>query len=768
MITRLHLKRWKSHEDTELRFTKGTNLFIGKMGSGKSSVMDAISFGLFGTFPALKSRKVKIEELVMQRPRPHSTAEVELEFELGRKKYKVVRHAGIKATSAQLFEEGKLIEAQTSRVSELVESILKIDYDLFSRIIYAEQNRIDYLLTLPKGERKKQIDELLGISRFEEVRQNSGTAINQLQAEKSEAQRFLDGTGPEELRKEKAAVEEDAKNSQEKRHQLQHGLSETNARLREAAKRLAEYEKAESEHAWMQREMASVEALISEKNRELKEGGAVKKEGVTGLRREITLLEKEMTEKNASLQAHTAECADMGARLGLGKRELAKLKAREDEKKALLQRIVVIGSSEKLEGDRKKIEEKAREASTRLAKLQAEAQELKKSSAALKGTDAKCPTCDADLDAKRKAELLENKLKALGLLEPEMHALTQEISSDGKMLAEASGKIDDARRIELKLKEMEGSVIEKETLLSEIARLEKLELDVRGKRDAEAASLRQLQDTLSKLNSEVLKAERSARLDGEIRELEGRKAQLQTKAGKIRHRPEELQKERQAVLEAEKETSKLLSEIGSVSEMLALKQRKLSELEAKLTLIVKHEGLILELGGKIEKMAGFREALIETQATMREELIEAMNAAMETIWQSTYPYKDYSRMRLLATEDDYALELRAIRDEWVPLDTCSGGEKSCAALTLRVAFAMVLTPNLSWLILDEPTHNLDAQAVQMLNRALHDELPRIVEQTFIITHDEALKEGASAKIFYFERDKDNSDRTVVEEVSSGY
>jgi DNA repair exonuclease SbcCD ATPase subunit len=78
---------------------------------------------------------------------------------------------------------------------------------------------------------------------------------------------------------------------------------------------------------------------------------------------------------------------------------------------------------------------------------------------------------------------------------------------------------------------------------------------------------------------------------------------------------------------------------------------------------------------------------------------------------------------------------------------------------------MVLTPNLSWLILDEPTHNLDARAVQLLSAALHERLPQVVEQVFIITHDEKLKDGASGKVFFFEREKDSGGRTVVEEIS---
>jgi len=48
MIKRVRLKNWRSHYDTDLRFDEGTNVIIGINGAGKSSVLEAIFFALFG------------------------------------------------------------------------------------------------------------------------------------------------------------------------------------------------------------------------------------------------------------------------------------------------------------------------------------------------------------------------------------------------------------------------------------------------------------------------------------------------------------------------------------------------------------------------------------------------------------------------------------------------------------------------------------------------------------------------------------------------
>ena len=75
---------------------------------------------------------------------------------------------------------------------------------------------------------------------------------------------------------------------------------------------------------------------------------------------------------------------------------------------------------------------------------------------------------------------------------------------------------------------------------------------------------------------------------------------------------------------------------------------------------------------------------------------------------------------------------------------------------------MVLVPNLNWLILDEPTHNLDEEAVRSLSRALYEQIPNIVDQTFVITHDENLKDAASGSLYIFTRDKSKGEASRVE------
>ncbi|MFH0971941.1 MAG: SMC family ATPase [Candidatus Micrarchaeota archaeon] len=769
MITRLHMKRWKSHEDTEMHFGKGSNLFIGKMGSGKSSAIDAISFALFGTFPALKSRKVKLEELVMQRPRKHASAEIELEFTIGGKKYKIIRHAGSKTTGAQLFEEGKLLEAQTSRVTELVESLLKIDYDLFSRIIYAEQNRIDYLLTLPKGDRKKQVDELLGISKFEEARANAGNAINKLIASRLELERYLEGANAIQLKLQKEKHEKDAEKAREDLHQKQHVLSENQEKLRHSRRMLAELEAAEHEYRRAERDLSSTEALISEKRKELEsEGVQITEEELNKLRISLQALEKSLQEgRNGQEKASTA-LSEAVAALDLQRLELQKWHKNDAERMALIKAQAELGSIEQLKGKLANLEADSQSQISALSKFEAEKSELSKSLESLHSAEAKCPICDSDLPSERKSHLQAEKKAHAAHLEAEMRNLKKTYESNKAGILDAKRVLEEAQLVGLKLKEFSDSEGVLKKISQKIADFERQVPELGERKENAASEIASLQAEHSEKMRQLLKLERIPKLRKEMASLEEKQRNLNQLLKSNKFKPEDISEGRNVLLKLEKESSTLNAEISSHSNSLSDITSILNDLGKKLIEMQGKEALISQLQEKIVRLSGFQEAIIETQAEMRMQLIEAMNEAMNSLWPSIYPYGDYKRLRIRTTEDDYLLELNALEDEWIPIENCSGGEKSCAALTLRVAFAMVLTPNLSWLILDEPTHNLDSRAVQLLNRALHDEIPKIVEQTFVITHDEALKEGASSKVFYFERDKDNSDRSVVEEISSAY
>ena len=115
---------------------------------------------------------------------------------------------------------------------------------------------------------------------------------------------------------------------------------------------------------------------------------------------------------------------------------------------------------------------------------------------------------------------------------------------------------------------------------------------------------------------------------------------------------------------------------------------------------------------------------------------------MASLWPQLYPYSKWNSIKLDASESDYVLQIRDLAGSWISVaGFASGGERMIACLALRLAFAKVLTQNLSLLILDEPTHNLDEKAIRTFIDVIQYKLSNFLDQLFIITHDEKLAEA---------------------------
>ncbi|MFB6076522.1 MAG: ATP-binding protein, partial [Candidatus Nanohaloarchaea archaeon] len=82
MISRVYCRNWKSHHETELTFSPGVNVLVGEMGAGKSAVLEALTFGLFGTTPAIRSNQVNLDDLLRRVPSPAGEATVEVDIEV--------------------------------------------------------------------------------------------------------------------------------------------------------------------------------------------------------------------------------------------------------------------------------------------------------------------------------------------------------------------------------------------------------------------------------------------------------------------------------------------------------------------------------------------------------------------------------------------------------------------------------------------------------------------------------------------------------------
>jgi exonuclease SbcC len=746
VIDGISLHNWKSHEDTSFKFGKGTNILVGPMGSGKSTVLDALCFALFGNFPALQHKRLKLSDIIMNRPVKKEEAWVKVEFTLQGGKYEVERRINSEGGSeARISREGKLLQGpQSQRVNEEVERLLRIDYDLFTRAVYSEQNGIDYFLTLGRGERKKQIDELLGISKFEVMRSSLSTVLNRIKGMQDDKRSLLGSMDADKLRKDTEDASADLKKLEKEAQELASKVGDIGIRKKNAEAALSKMSMLERVYNELSERKGAVARTIENMKKE-EEGIAVSPEEIERAdESEMGRIDEELREGKKSVSEYAKEIGSANERIRVIHDEI---KEREELERKISDFKETASETERRIGEaEKKLNEARGEAGCSKMRIS----ELDELVAELGRDITKCPVCETPLEEGKRKELLGRREKERAVEVEKISSTERLISESEKLLKEMKEKLKAVRDVEERMKKLRGGE-EAEKLNSllkgyeeKLGREEKVLKDVEARRERVRVAL-------------------------EIRKSRMRIGELMKEGADVEKKLGEVKFDRQALEEKRNEVSELRSEERGIAERTEGLRNEIKRVEeivkGKKEEMERYEKLgkdVERYGSLYENFALFQNSVSETQAQLREELIGAINAAMGEMWSTVYPYADYQGVRLNADEDDYELQLNA-GGSWVSVDgIASGGERSSASIVMRMAFAMVLVPNLSWLILDEPTHNLDEEGRKALGKVLNEYAPKIVEQVFVITHDESLKDEASARIYHLWRNKEKNEPTKVE------
>jgi len=159
--------RWKNFLSTGNNFTEiqldrnSTTLIIGENGAGKSTVLDALCFGLFGK-PFRGINKAQLINSVNM-----SGALVEVEFEIGTKKIKVIR--GIKPNVFEIYVNGKMYnqDANSRDYQKYLENqILKLNYRSFTQVVILGSSTFIPFMQLKSRHRREVVEEILDIQIF--------------------------------------------------------------------------------------------------------------------------------------------------------------------------------------------------------------------------------------------------------------------------------------------------------------------------------------------------------------------------------------------------------------------------------------------------------------------------------------------------------------------------------------------------------------------------------------------------------------------------
>lgn len=159
--------RWKNFLSTGNNFTEidldrnPTTLIIGENGAGKSTILDALCFGLFGKAFRNISKPLLVNSI------NNSSTIVEIEFVIGTKKFLVKR--GIKPNILEIFVDGKMYnqDANTRDYQKhLEQQILKLNYRSFTQVVILGSSTFVPFMQLNKKFRRDVVEEILDIRIF--------------------------------------------------------------------------------------------------------------------------------------------------------------------------------------------------------------------------------------------------------------------------------------------------------------------------------------------------------------------------------------------------------------------------------------------------------------------------------------------------------------------------------------------------------------------------------------------------------------------------
>ena len=419
MIEELRLKNFEGFKDEKITLTRGLNLITGRNSVGKTTILDAVVYTLYGNVPSVENR------LLVRREKGVRDMETYLRFRspVNGSKVEIMRFAELRRNrfttkEVRLIIDG--VEVQVEGLEDLRRRITKligIGYRAFNWIIYSRQGRLNEILE----PRREDMDAILQITLLREISEQLNTVIKDLKGIESEYRIMKTQLIP--LREER--VEE-----------LQQEVDELSAELEDLKDSLR------------QAEDPAVKRLLG-KVRELEEARAM-------------LLEAVNSKKSILARYGLKDIESVKREFGrLGER----LRELEANSKSLEEKIKRLRDEEaKVFGELKVLKDGHK---TRL--------ELK-----IKGV-AKCPTCGQRIDEEILSSIIEDeKLKITDLARrlEDMQKNRKRLQSEHELI---DREIEEIARRRERLNMLMNSISEYDTRISEKESIVKsIRLDVEG------------------------------------------------------------------------------------------------------------------------------------------------------------------------------------------------------------------------------------------------------------------------------------------------
>ncbi len=779
IIHKLTMKNFKQYRDQEVDFREGLTGIIGKNGSGKSSLFEAMVLALFGEIPFVKDylRSSSADE--------KDPVAVELVFEIDGKGYRVVREYRGKNLTAKgnLYRgEDELLATGTREVNEEIEKIVGMGKDAFTRSIFSGQKELGAISDATGGSRRELVRKMVGMDRIDRIQQLVRTDRNALKNEVAGQESMLLSDDEiveknrelEELKVSGEALKKEIEETEKGLALAEKAYTEAKERFKEQQVLFRKYSDIKAQADALSVKIESIDESIAsgterldELNKEKDEAGrlepkekefiSVKKEKerlddlkvkhtrVEGLQKQAGSIQKEieyLVKESAKAQGDGDRLAGVDDELKKAREGLKAIENEIEKANSGINRLnSAIGSVKGLVRERSESIEKITKA----------------------GKGSSCPTCLRPLkDAyettleKLNADVARYQGEELAALEAELKkqnetlaALKQKEKDQDSAIEALNEMASGKKQIEKDVKRIAGETAKKKEELAKLeAEIKKAgTIDYDGKKHGEVRAaldeLQQIHDRYTALNEKIKGIPKLTK------ELENQKEN--------RNKLIEEKKQKDAELAAVPYTDEKYTGAENAQ---ADEEKKRDEARDKLTEKKDEYRDITHQEKTTKKELDDDRARRKTVKKNREEyqaldkldayLDEFKNAVLDQIrpWVSRYASGLFEQLtgglyEAITVDDDFGFMISDQGQEF-PIDRFSGGEKDLANLCLRLAISRVISDlegggAMGFLGFDEIFGSQDDDRRFEILQAFH-KLQEIYRQIFIITHLGDVKE----------------------------
>ncbi len=272
----VQLENIRSHVKSTVPFTRGFNCLVGGLGCGKSSVLYAVDFALFGD-----SIGRSFEYLLREGA---DSGKVTVQFSHNGSTYKLTRGLKRKGKGiSQDFEQLKLYEddtlvasMKTEAITEQFKAITGLDKELYREIVWFRQEHLKELLDAAPRDRQRRLDELFGLSDYETAWSNIAQYQRDYETEKRVYEKDPDVNGLEKLSgeynragEEFALLEMDLENSTQKLAIAKKALDEADLTLKRLEEKKLAVEELKRKEARLNANIANMANTLASLNQRM-------------------------------------------------------------------------------------------------------------------------------------------------------------------------------------------------------------------------------------------------------------------------------------------------------------------------------------------------------------------------------------------------------------------------------------------------------------------------------------------------------------------